>query len=360
MPLLPAVLGLLAPLILLLPAESHAEPPLPALHLQASQQAALGIVTQRLEKSTTAGERFAARVVVPQKALRQITAPVAGTIEMLAVSPGDSVRKGQVLAQLRSVQALSWQAAGQSAAAQAQLATETFERDKQLFAEGLIPESRLSASRAAARQAQASAAEQRLGMAAAGISSEQLGSLVALTAPIAGTVLTQDVQLGQRVDAASPLYQIGNLQQLALEIQLPLSLATQLPAGTQFTFVTPTGKARLNKVGRAVDAGSQSVTLRADVSEGSERLLPGQVIEVVAELPVADGIRLPASAVVRHGQQDIVFVVSGTEKPGYTARPVDILAQGGKSVTVRGLAAGETVVVSGASGLKALLQAAGQ
>ena len=71
--------------------------------LQAAQLKALGVET------ALAGEAGGARrgtlpatVRIPNEQLRVVSAPVAGMIEQLAVAPGDSVRRGQVLARLAS------------------------------------------------------------------------------------------------------------------------------------------------------------------------------------------------------------------------------------------------------------------
>jgi multidrug efflux pump subunit AcrA (membrane-fusion protein) len=130
-------------------------------------------------------------VLVPNEQMRIVAAPVGGMIEMLAVAPGSRVKRGQLVARLASPQALELQRDALQAGSQSALLQQSLKRDEQLFAEGLIAESRLQATRAAAAQAGAQASERRQGLALAGIAPGKLGGPLALLAPIDGVVLDQ-------------------------------------------------------------------------------------------------------------------------------------------------------------------------
>jgi multidrug efflux pump subunit AcrA (membrane-fusion protein) len=122
-------------------------------------------------------------VLVPNEQMRIVAAPVGGMIEMLAVAPGSRVKRGQLVARLASPQALELQRDALQAGSQSALLQQSLKRDEQLFAEGLIAESRLQATRAAAAQAGAQASERRQGLALAGIAPGKLGGPLALLAP---------------------------------------------------------------------------------------------------------------------------------------------------------------------------------
>jgi len=340
------------------------------LLLQDSQVQALGIETQQIAQAQArVAQRLAARVSVPLAQLRLLAAPAEGLIEMLAVSPGDSVKRGQVLAHLRSAKVLELQAAELTTASQAALEQENLRRDELLFAEGLIAEARLKATRNAARQASTLANERRLGLAMAGITPGKMGSVLALTAPIDGTILEQTAQLGERVEAAATIYRIGKLSPLWLEIQAPLDVATSLKIGDPVSVLAPALSGRLIAIGRSVDPASQTVLLRAAVREGAAQLTPGQVLEVDLAAAQTVGVKLPASAVVRVGKDAVVFVQAvsaeaNAEKNGnparqYEVRPVKLLGQGGQDVSLSGVQPGEAVVIKGASSLKGMLQSQG-
>jgi len=331
--------------------------------LQATQVKALGIETMLAGQADAARSgTLPARVLVPNEQLRIVAAPVAGMVEMLAVAPGSSVRKGQVVAHLASPQALELQRDALQSASQSALLQQNLTRDELLFAEGLIAQSRLQATRAAASQAAAQASERRQGLALAGVAPGKLGGFLALTAAVDGIVLEQGVQLGQRVEASTLIYRIGKLSPLWLEIQAPVDFAAMLTEGMVVKLANSEVSGKLIGVGRAVDAASQTVLLRAAVSTGAEALYPGQVVEVEIAGGTSQGQRLPASALIRHENKPFAFVQTASSDQGirFEARPVRVISQGGDSVVVEGVNAGERVASKGISGLKAMLTGVGK
>jgi hypothetical protein len=235
-------------------------------------------------------------------------------------------------------------------------------RDEQLFAEGLIAESRLQATRSAAQQASAQAVERQQGLALAGVQPGKLGGPLVLTAAIDGVVLEQGVQLGQRVEAATLIYRIAKLAPLWLEIQAPVELAASLSLGMPVKIANSAVLGKLIAIGGAVDAASQTVLLRASVSAGAEKLRPGQVVEVELASSAGNMQRLPAAALVRNQGKTIAFVQSASndKETTFLARPLRVVSQGGDGVVVDGLQAGERVAVKGVSGLKAMLTGVGK
>jgi RND family efflux transporter MFP subunit len=334
--------------------------------LQSKQISALAITTQQLSSADTAhSSPLAAHVLVPNAQMRIIAAPLGGMVERLAVAVGSSVKRGQVLAYLASPQALELQRDALQATSQAQLQQKNLQRDEQLFAEGLIAESRLQTTRAAARQASAQASERRQGLAMAGLTAGQLGGPLALTAPIDGVVLEQGVQLGQRIEAATLIYRIAKLSPLWLEIQVPRELASGLKHGMPVKVAQTPISGQLISIGRAVDPASQSILLRASVINGAENLSPGQVVEVeigsdsAAETAHSKQFSLPASALIRQQDKTLVFVQTNSngKESRFVSRPVRVISQGGDHVVVDGLNKDESVVVKGVSTLKSMLTA---
>ena len=102
--------------------------------------------------------------------------------------------------------------------------------------------------------------------------------------------------------------------------------------------------------------------LRAEVDKGAAALHAGQVLEVEIASPAGkQQQRLPAAALVRHDGKTWAFVQTAGDDKGirFAARPVLIVSQGGDSVLVDGVQAGERVAVKGVSGLKAMLTGVG-
>src|SRR5512145_716248 len=78
--------------------------------LQPAQIKALGIETAVVgEDGPGKTGTLPGRVLVPNEQMRVVAAPVGGMVEMLAVAPGSTVKRGQVVAHLASPQALELQ-----------------------------------------------------------------------------------------------------------------------------------------------------------------------------------------------------------------------------------------------------------
>lgn len=381
-----SLISLLLPALPVL-AEMPASTPLPAaaalpasLQLQGAQVQALGIRSEAIlpasgshADNTGALRRFPAKVVVPNSQLRFVSAPLPGLVETLHVAPGMPVRAGQVLAQMLSPQVLELHREAIQADSQAGLATRQLQRDELLFSAGVIAEARLQATQAAAVQAQALARERHKALALAGAAQKtgksQAGQAahLSLRAPIDGVVLEQMASVGQRLESAAPLYKLGKLSPLQLEIQVPQSLTAALQPGMRIQVPEAGGQGKLTVIGQAVEPGSQSVLLRASIQNENGRLKPGQMVEVALLPAPASGRQnavtaVPARALVRHQERFWVFAEQAADRQQarYQVLPVQVVARQGEQVQVSGLPEPVRLVVQGVSGLKAIWTGVGR
>ncbi len=333
------------------------------ISLKASQISSLGIQLATIQPQDAARQRFPAQVAIPTAQQRVVAAPVAGVIEALMVSTGDAVKAGQGLVRLRSPQIQELQRDVSQSGSQLDLAKRTAARDEALYQEGLIPLSRLEASRAQLAQQQALAQERRQTLAlSGGVARPNADGSISLTAPLSGRVLEQLVAVGQRVEAATPLYRIAALDTLWVDIQVPAKLTSQIRLGHAVSVVSPDGGTVTGEVislGATVDATTQTSLVRARVLSKGEtgRLRPGELVEASVSVPGSDGVSLstlPAQALVSApGGTHHVFVASAPGRFVWT--PVKVHSQSGASAVVSGLPAGSQVVVRGTAALKSLM-----
>ncbi|HEX5392023.1 MAG TPA: efflux RND transporter periplasmic adaptor subunit [Rhodocyclaceae bacterium] len=324
--------------------------------LTPSQRQSLGVEVQAVQAASQgSAASLPATVAVPFEQMRVVAAPVAGLVEQVTVAAGDTVKAGQVLARLASPQLLELQRDHAVARSQSDLAARNLKRDEALYAEGIIAESRLSSTRASAKEA-AAMELQRSG------ALQLAGGNGALVAPIGGVVLEQNAVPGQRVEASAPLFRIGKLSPLWLEIQVPASLAAELKPGLDVTVKDSQAKGKIINVGRQL-GGSQTLTLRARIDKGAESLRPGQSVEAVvatqAATPSSSATkealwRVPTGAVVRLPEP---HVFAETAKGGFVALPVRVVSEGSGNTLVGGdLKEGYRIAVRGVAALKAALQ----
>ena len=271
--------------------------PAAPLAITVQQAKSLGVETQALMAvGVGLDDGLPALVQIPNEQLRIVAAPLAGLIVQIDVAPGQAVKKGQLLARLASPSLLAANRDYLQAAQQAQLAAQAAHRDEQLFAEGIIAESRYQNSRSTQQQAALVLGARREELRLAGVSDSGLAALqknqslpseVAIQAPIDGVLLEQTVQAGQRVEAASPLFKIGKLSPLWLDIQVPALLAPKLQEGLTVLVPSVAGSGQVINIGRQINPASQTISVRARLDSGTRKLLPGQIVQVATWLKIA-------------------------------------------------------------------------
>ena len=333
--------------------------------VSSAQMKTLGVTLLKLEQpGAIAGMAYAAKVMLPPGQEQVVSAPVAGVVDQLLVSEQQAVKAGQPLLRLNSPQFGEMQLKLLEAASRARLSQKTLQREKALLAEGIIPERRVQEAEAAAqddaaRQRQAEAALRLVGIDAAAIQRIAAGGAlqdgVVVRARVAGVVLGIDIKPGQRVQEADALLRLASLQTLWLDIAMPADRQpATLPKMAAIQIVGRDAVAMPLSVG-AIVSDSQTVTLRARVTRGAERLRPGEVVQ--AQVPFAAnaaGWALPLTAVARQDDQAFVFV--RTDK-GFVARPVSVVSSAGASVQVTGeLKPGQEVATASVIALKAAWQ----
>lgn len=329
-----------------------------------AQMQGQGITLQRLDKpAAIQGQAYPARVVLPPSQEQVVSAPLAGLVDRVLVGENDTVRSGQPLLRLISPELGELQLKLLEASSKSRLSQKTAQRERMLFADGIIPERRVQEADGAAeedraRVRQAEAALRLAGVGAASIKKIAAGGALqdglTVHAKMAGTVLTLDVKAGQRVAQSDALMRLADSRQLWLDIQLPADRRSQVAIkGGQIMVVGREATAAPMSLGSMV-SDSQTVTLRARVTQGASLLRPGEYVQ--AQVPFAAGSAseswpVPVASVVRQGEKAYVFV--RTPK-GFLAQEVTVLNSAGASVQVQGpLKPGQDIAVTSVIALKA-------
>jgi len=330
-----------------------------------AERAAFGIRTVPVAAANHSQSKpYPAKVAVPNAQLHVVSTPLDGVVESLLVAEGETVQAAQTLARIRSRGLLDLQAAYLESRTRRQLAGETLSRDRKLNAEGIVARRRLLESNSSYREATTAEACNHQALALAGMpetaiealaGSQQLSTLLEVKSPLSGVVLEQIATAGQRLAVSDPIYRVGDLSTLWVEVHVPLDALGQIGVGSQ-VMLSQERSARVITVGRMVHGTDQGVLVRAEVRDGADTLRPGQFVEARLSMNgSADAWRLPAGALVRIDGIDSVFA---ERSGGYEAVPVEVLGREAELVTVKGaLSTTDAVVVDGTVSLKAALAA---
>jgi multidrug efflux system membrane fusion protein len=283
---------------------------------------------------------------------------VGGKIVKRVVNVGDSVKAGQVLAQLDPQDLRLGQAAAQAAlvAAQANLdqTQADFKRFKELRDQGFISSAELERRETALKAAQAQLDQAR---AQASVQGNQAG-YTTLVADANGVITGVDAEPGMVVAAGAPVVRLAHDGPRDVVFNVPedkvnlvKSLASQ-PARLQVRLwgSTESLPARIREVAAAADPVTRTFAVKADLGRtpASASVRLGQTATIVAELPRQAGVtKLPLSALRESQGQTSVWVVDKTTMT-VGARPVQLAgAEGNEAVITGGVAAGDVVVTAG-------------
>lgn len=334
------------------------------ISIDPAQQTALGIKSETFAAVESAWNTpQPAKVMVPNSQLRVIGAPLSGLLEALNVAEGETVTKGQTLAIIHSPQLLEKQSTYLEALTDLNLASTERKRDEQLSREGIIAERRFLESSAKYTQAKTRAEQYRQSLKLSGMSDTEISRLkktqklnptLEIKAPLSGVVLEQLTTPGSQVNALDPIYKVGYLKPLWLEIHVPLEQLGAVKTGTLVKVAEPESTGKVITVGRMVHGADQGVLIRAEVNDGAEQLRPGQFVQVqIADSGKRDAksFRIPRSALVRNEGKTWIFVARDN---GFSALDITIVKEEASHLVINGQLSTETAVVtSGTAALKA-------
>lgn len=326
----------------------------------------LRITTSGVE-SRPGGERVVllGALAVDQRAYAEVGTPVAARVTRLRVNAGDTVSRGQVLADLTSPELARQRAEYLSARARLTLAEAALERKRSLAAEKIAPLREVQEAESTVGEARAAVRAARAAIAAFGVeppadeNDEATASNFVLVSPVSGSVIERSAVVGQMLEPASPAFRIGNLATLWLTVHAFERDAVRVEPGVmaRVSFPALPGQdftGTVASVGRQVESASRTVPVRIDVKNGGNRLRPG--MSASAAVPVgttgAPILTVPVAAVQRVRNEWCVFLPKDAShfEIRRVGRGRDL---GGEVEVLSGLTAGEQIVVDGAFLLKA-------
>lgn len=302
-----------------------------------------------------------AKVVIPSAHEHIVSTAQGGLISQLSASIGDSVKKGQVLAVINSPELLNLQTQFLNTKTALHLAANTYARDQKLLAEGVIADRRAqeTISQYSYAQLNANQAKQMLeisGMTSSDIDqlskTQKLTSQLNVRSPVAGIVLDRMAVVGTRVDNQAPLYRVGKLDELWLELNIPQEHLTRIKLGDLVILENESVQAKISLLGQNVNPENQTVLARALIQGKSANVRPGQKLNTqvvqVADTPV---YKLANSAIAQNEGKAFIFI---RNQQGFQVTPVTVVGKQGEESIVSGAITGaDAIALTGAVALKA-------
>jgi RND family efflux transporter MFP subunit len=287
----------------------------------------------------------------------KVSSLVAGRIVTMLVAEGDTVRKGQVLAELerRPFEDQRRQAAAALDQAKATLenAKLNLDRNERLFKQGIAAGKEVEDARSQFATAQAGLEQ---ATAALDIASRQI-ERANVASPIAGQVMKRLMSAGEQVDGtgAQPIVEVANLDAVELDANIPAEYLASVRTGQTVSISCDTFPGRdfegqVIAIAPAVDPASNSALGRMRIKNAGRLLKVGMFAQ--ARVPVEahkDALTVPPSAVVRDQEGTFLYVLNGDVAE---RKPVTLGIETPEAVeVVSGVTEGQGVLTSNIHGL---------
>src|SRR5216683_2115078 len=299
------------------------------------------VTSAKVEASQWESSRSAVGTLVAVRAVT-VASEVPGLVRRIGFESGAFVRRGDVLVQLAA------------ARADAELARATLERSRTLRASDYSSAAELDASDARAKQTVANVA-----MLQATIAKKTI------RAPFDGRVAIRQVELGQVLSPGTLVASLQSIHPIHADFWLPQQALIDLAPGMRVRLRTDVFPQQgwdgvVTTINPEVDVSTRNVRVRATFPNPDGRLRPGMFANVDVISPEKRPVVvIPATAVIYAPYGDSVFALE--EKKDAGGDPTLVARQkfvrlgerrGDLVAVVSGLAAGETVVSSGAFKLR--------
>ena len=279
-----------------------------------------------------------------------LAAQTNARVQELPVDIGDRVARGDVLVRFSDVEQNSSRRSAQAAVAAASAndrqAEANWKRIDAIFARRLVARADLDVATAQRDAAQAALASAEAQLRSAG----QQADYTVVRAPFDGVVTQRFVEVGQAVQAGppqpQPLLALAALDALRVEATVPQGAVDAIRAHAQATLLLDGGEQRVPAASVSVlptaDPATHTFRVRVGIPAGTSGLWPGMTLKVAFAAGDAQRMQVPASALVRRGEIDGVYVIGADNS--VALRLVRLGQHDGNDVEVlSGLAAGERV-----------------
>ncbi len=274
-----------------------------------------------------------ATVVVPPDREFIVSSTQPGLVSQLLAAVGDTLVKGQPLARIKSPGFVVLQKQFLDAHKQHSYYRSVYQRDKQLWQQGVIAERRWQNTRKLYSETINAENEARQLLVIAGMTDKAIEQLrrsgrlqteLLILSPVSGVVLQRMTVAGALITAPAPLYRVASLEQLWLEMHIPQERIDRIQAGDRVTIADSSTVATISLLGQNVNMRNQSVLVRAVIDTPQPDLRVGLTVDSrifhVAEQQL---FKLPLAAIAKHEGQAYIFV--RTEQ-GFVVKAVQVIA----------------------------------
>lgn len=251
---------------------------------------------------------------------------LAGVVQAVKADLGQQVKKGQVLAVIASTDLAERRSMLATSLKRLALAQTTYQREKQLWEEGISAKQDYLEAEQALREAELAVANAREQLQALGSNAGKAGdfSRFELRAPFDGMVVEKDITLGETVSADASIFTISDLSTVWADILVPARELNTVRVGSkaivEATALGSQADGTVSYVGSLVGQQNRAAKARITLPNPGGVWRPGLFVNVRV---LAEGAPVPlavqSDAVHTVEEKPVVFVRT---QDGFFAAPV--------------------------------------
>jgi RND family efflux transporter MFP subunit len=309
--------------------------------------------------------------VVEPNAYRQVTVTplVGGRVTRVLAELGQSVQRGQALAEIFSPELAEAETRFVSARAELDAHERELQRTEKLVEIGSASRQELERLHAehTAKSTAVESAKSRLellGLSPSTIANlgpgREVGASTTVSAPIAGVVTERAANQGLNVDTTVKLFTVVDLSTVWVVADLYEKDFSRVRAGagsvvTTKAFPDAPLHGKVSYIDPQVNPQTRTAKVRVEVTNPKQELRLGMFADVSIEAAgAASAASIPRAAIQNVGNRTVVYVADSKQPGRFTEREVRLGARSGNDVLVlSGVQPGESVVADGSFAVRA-------
>jgi cobalt-zinc-cadmium efflux system membrane fusion protein len=326
------------------------------VHFTDAQIKAIGLELGSFEnKNLTSSLKINGKLSLPPQYQAQVSILSGGIVKNIYVQEGEFVKAGKTLATIVNTEVLQLQQDYLENNANLSYLEKEYQRQKELRDDNInagktYQQAQRELQIAQAKRETFKSKLMQLGINVANLSSKNIASSIAITAPISGYIQHINLSMGKYAEPNALLFEIIDNRFLHLDLKVFEKDIHKIQIGQQITFsdandISHTHPATIYAINKAFEPNEQAVIVHAKINEITETVLPGMYVEARVKINNANAIALPTEAIVNNGEEHFIFIetakntfqqikiTTGATDMGYTeVKAIDKVAPDAKVV----------------------------
>ncbi|WP_372754211.1 efflux RND transporter periplasmic adaptor subunit [Labilibaculum sp.] len=270
-------------------------------------------------------------IMATPNGIARLSTPFPGIVKSIHFTPGDFVKKSQILCKITSNELITLQQEFAETAALQESIAANYKRSKTLYKENIGSEKELliAESTYKANKAKYESLALKLQLLHFNIDKIKEGyfySSFSMLAPINGYITSSNLVLGEFTDQQKSFVELINPNELQMHIAVFEKDIYQLKIGQKVLFKSLSKPdeiftAQINSIGKGIDPETKSIICRAKIEEKAQKTLyNGSFIEAEIITHQKDAKAIPTESILKSGPDHYVFVLAKSDEKNYYLR----------------------------------------